>query len=541
MKGRADNGSSAHEPSSSQLYHARGLVLAAALVAMYVALVPLHTQDGANHRQVAVLLERLVTADAPDPVYEAHLGLLRTNVLFSGGYALAAARVGIPIQVYERLFVGASLLLLLLGYRSFLAEWAPRHVDLWVWVLPLTTHALFVTGMYNFLAATALTFPLLILLRRIFETPSGRVLAMMSLLAWLVFLAHPFAFFVLPIAWLWLVAGRRKRPDWYMWSAGGVLAAFLLMGFALPLVAGASPSNPYVLKPPLELVAGLVYYNYSGFSTWAILAAAPALVAAVALAWRSLLNGDGQRRGRLLWLAMFGAYFLFPNEGHGGAHLNERFLPFLWAFLPLGLSTLAPRRRSTTRWIRATAVSSSVLMAAVLWIGMNAVDQEVDDAVTVLMELPDEARLYPLEFDPMGPSLTHTALLHLWANHPTDRTVHSPFSFTFMDLMPVSRRIPSSPTYFPAAAENHAQRLADGRLCRPADPVSTPDCSLMEREGWSSLLNATRYYDFWFVHGAPDRWRRTIENVPGLSLVAEAGRASLWRYDRTVEFTPDLR
>jgi len=63
----------------------------------------------------------------------------------------------------------------------------------------------------------------------------------------------------------------------------------------------------------------------------------------------------------------------------------------------------------------------------------------------------------------------------------------------------------------------------------------------MEREGWSSLLNATRYYDFWFVHGAPDRWRRTIENVPGLSLVAEAGRASLWRYDRTVEFTPDLR
>ena len=69
MKGRADNGSSAHKPSSSQLYHARGPVLAAALVAMYVALVPLHTQDGANHRQVAVLLERLVTADAPDPVY----------------------------------------------------------------------------------------------------------------------------------------------------------------------------------------------------------------------------------------------------------------------------------------------------------------------------------------------------------------------------------------------------------------------------------------------------------------------------------------
>jgi len=404
----------------------------------------------------------------------------------------------------------------------------------------LTTHALFVTGMYNFLAATALTFSILILLRRVAETPSARVLATMALLSWLAFLAHPFAFFVLPIAWLWLAAGKRDRPDAYMWSAAGVLAAFLLMGFALPMAGGASPDNPYVFKPPLELVAGLVYYNFAGFSVWALLAAVPALAAAVAMAWKSLLNGDGERRGRWLWLAMLGAYFIFPSEGHGGAHLNERFLPFLWAFLPLGLSQLAPRNRST-RWIRGAAVGSSVLMASALWFGMNAVAEEVDDAVTVLAELPDRARLYPLEFDPAGTSLTHTPLLHLWANHPSDRTVYSPFSFTFMELMPVSRLLPSSSTYFPAAAENHAQSLADGRLCRPADPVSTQDCSLLEREGWSSLLTATRYYDYWFVHGAPARWRGIIEDVPGLSLVAEAGRASLWRYEPAVEFIPDLR
>jgi len=88
----SDDGVSSREPLSARLYHARGPMLAVALVALYVALVPLHTQDGANHRQVAVLLERLVTADTPDPVFEAHLGFLRTNVLFSGGYALAAAR-----------------------------------------------------------------------------------------------------------------------------------------------------------------------------------------------------------------------------------------------------------------------------------------------------------------------------------------------------------------------------------------------------------------------------------------------------------------
>ena len=501
----------------------------------------MHTQDGANHRQVAILLEHLVTADTADSVYEANLGVLRTNVLFSGGYALAAARVGVPIQIYERLFVGGFLILLLLGYRRFLAEWAPRHADLWVWILPVTTHALFVTGMYNFLAATVLTFPVLTLLRRVSERPSAKTLATMSVLAWLAFLAHPFAFFVLPIAWLWLAAGKRERPDAYMWSAGVVLAAFLLMGFALPMATGALPSNPYVFKPPLELVAGLLYYNFSGFSAWGLLAAAPALVAAVTLGWMSLFNGDGERRGRLLWLAMLGAYFFFPSEGHGGAHLNERFLPFLWAFLPLGLSRLSPGRRANTRWIRLTAVASTVAMASALFVGMNAVDQEVDDATAVLTELPNEARLYPLQFDPGGSSLTHSALLHLWANYPTDRTVHSPFSFTFMELMPVSRRTLSSPTYFPAATESHVRGLAEGRLCQPTDPVSTPDCSLLEAEGWSSLLSVMRYYDFWFVHGAPARWRRVIEGVPGLSLVAESGRASLWRYDRAEAFVPDLR
>ena len=97
------------------------------MVAMYVALVPLHTQDGANHRQVAVLLERLISADVQDPVYQPNLGLLRTNVLFSGGYALAAATLGIPIHVYERLFVGAFLLLLLVGSRVFVSEWPPHR------------------------------------------------------------------------------------------------------------------------------------------------------------------------------------------------------------------------------------------------------------------------------------------------------------------------------------------------------------------------------------------------------------------------------
>ena len=539
MSSHPESGSTPGSSLQSRLFRARGLWLAVTLVAMYVALVPLHTQDGANHRQVAVLLERLISAETPDPVYEPNLGLLRTNVLFSGGYALAAAKVGISIHFYERLFVGAFLVLLLVGYRGFLAEWIPRRTDLWVWILPVTTHALFVTGMYNFLAATALTLPLLTLLKRLAEDPSAKTLAAMCALAWLAFLAHPFPFFVLPAAWLWLVSGRPERPEPHMWSGGGVLVGFLLLGFVLPMAASTSPPNPYAFKPPLELLAGLVYYNFSSFSPWALLAAVPAVVGAVAMAWMTFRNGD--RRGRLLWLGMLVAYFLFPNEGRGGAHLNERFLPFLWIFLPLGLYGVGAGHSSWTRWIRGTAIASAVLMGAALWAGLNRVDREVRDAVAVLSELPDQARLYPLEFDPGGSSLTGGPLLHLWANHPTNRTVHSAFSFTFMDLMPVSRRIPSSDVYFPAAPENHAQGLAEGRFCRPRDPVSTPNCSLQERDAWVVLLSAARYYDYWFVHGAPTRWRRVIDAISGLSLVAEVGRASLWRYDFSRGFSPKLR
>ena len=44
-------------------------------------------------------------------------------------------------------------------------------------------------------------------------------------------------------------------------------------------------------------------------------------------------------------------------------------------------------------------------MAAALWAGLGRVDREVRDAAAVLAELPDEARLYPLEFDAGGNSL----------------------------------------------------------------------------------------------------------------------------------------
>lgn len=531
-----------------------GFLLTLGLLVTYVALVPLHTQDGPNHRQVAALLARLVHGTTAGSPYVTHLSLLHTDLLFSAGYALLGGPAGLSVYTYERVFVAGFLLLLVGGYRWFVNAWAPGSRDWWVWILPVTTHALFVTGMYNFLAATALTFPALVLLRRALLGASTPALVAFVAVTWLAFLAHPFPFFVLPVAWAWLWVGRGRGPGLRGWVAGAALAAFLIPGFVVPLLRGDGPASPWVFKPPLELVAGLWYYDFPAFSVGHVVAAVPALTAALLMMILTLRGGVGRRN--VLWLAMLAGYFLFPSEGHGGAHLNERFLPFAWASLPLALpgggsaeggadSGAGPRLRGGVggpagRWLRGAAVLSAVLMAAALWRGFAAVGTQVADASSALHSLPSGARLYPMEFDPGGPSLTHSPLTHLWANYPTERTVRSPYLFVFSDLMPVSRAHPASPTYFPATAENLAERLADGRVCGPSDPSEMVDCPTAEAAAWHDLLGAAAYYDYWFVHAPPSRWREALDTVPGLVLVDEVGRSSLWRYTAARPFDPPL-
>ena len=53
----------------------------------------------------------------------------------------------------------------------------------------------------------------------------------------------------------------------------------------------------------------------------------------------------GPWQDKIFWMLLILGYFVFPNEGSGGAHLNERFLPFAWVFLPVGIALQGAKLR----------------------------------------------------------------------------------------------------------------------------------------------------------------------------------------------------
>jgi hypothetical protein len=80
------------------------LILVSLLLLIFVWLLPLQTQDGPNHRKVAVILERLDRSPVEGRTYESQLGPLKTNSLFSLLYLPASTIMS--SQTYEKLFFG---------------------------------------------------------------------------------------------------------------------------------------------------------------------------------------------------------------------------------------------------------------------------------------------------------------------------------------------------------------------------------------------------------------------------------------------------
>lgn len=512
----------------------RGLLLASGFVAVFVWQVPLHTQDGPNHLAVAATLARLADSPAESAVYRSRLGPFQTNTLFPLLYRPATA-VLTP-GAYEKAFIGVFLILLLIAYRAFLAAWSPRSEALWVLALPLVFHPLFITGMHNFLASVSLTLVALAVMRRGVERRRWYYPVGFLGCGWVMLLAHPFPFFVLPIALAALAITEPETRKAVVRYYGPAALVFLVPGFLLPLVkATAGVNSAYTFMPLPKLLGGLFVYNAVGYSVPHLVLVAPFFVMLLGLLVHSGMRCRWQ--DRLLWMALLLGYFAFPNEGSGGAHINERFLPFVWCAIPVGMMLT----RTRVRAVQAVSVTTALVMAAGVFAGMRRIDATVESASGVLAALPDGGRLYPVNFDPKGPALTYSSLLHLWAVYDHDKTIYSPYLFAYMDLMPLSRRRPSSATYYPATAENFPEQIATDRVCEPTDAVETVDCEQRKDRAFGEILEKAAFYDYWFVHRAPRRFVDLMRSLPGVTLVAERGASALWSNEAARAFRPPVR
>src|SRR5262249_38619583 len=155
-------------------------------------------------------------------------------------------------------FLGLALAFLLLAYRWFLSVWSPPSEPLWVVALPLCFHPFVVRGFYNFMASVPATLAVLTVLRLRLASRRWYYPAGFAVLCWLLFIIHPFPFFVLPLclAVVWWL--ERDRVSWATIAiyAAPVLL-FLGIGVLRPLLdRSQGPDAPMLFSNVLALATG---------------------------------------------------------------------------------------------------------------------------------------------------------------------------------------------------------------------------------------------------------------------------------------------
>jgi hypothetical protein len=75
---------------------------------LFLVKVPFYTQDGPNHKKIAVILSRLSESPVEAAVYSSNLGLFKTNSLFPLLYQPLSSFLS-P-ELYERCFFGLFLI-----------------------------------------------------------------------------------------------------------------------------------------------------------------------------------------------------------------------------------------------------------------------------------------------------------------------------------------------------------------------------------------------------------------------------------------------
>jgi hypothetical protein len=249
----------------------------------------------------------------------------------------------------------------------------------------------------------------------------------------------------------------------------------------------------------LDAIYALWAHEFYGLSPLS----AAGLVPAVALALWAARGARASVPLFSVWalVALGAVYFLVPHTLPALGYVNERAIPFLWAW---ALVRVPPR---VPRWAASLLVVSSLGWAVGLAADLFRAGADLDDFMAAAPRVAIRARLLTLNFEPRVSSRNTSSLLHASGMYTVLRGVKPQDVWADSPSMPI--RYATAPTFVedPVAIREflEAARTPEAycqTMSRAGLPVS--DCRNGWSKAWSDFWREAEFrYDYVLLWGAP--------------------------------------
>ncbi len=395
----------------------------------------------------------------------------------------------LSLAQYEKIFFVLIILFMLWGYEFFLRSYHLKNSAMWTWCLLLVFHGLLIRGMYHYSLGIGITLCLMGLLHRLYESfswPRFIGFLMMFYLAWM---SHPFNLMMLAVyGAIHFYLHRNKRGLQFILLILVLLA--LGASFVLPHFLYSQQNQlamPYQFKGMLILIAEFFAKQWLFYQPWEYWILAPVVSLVLYLFWKFWRYQNWQSYPYAPIFLLL--YFIFPSDGYGGGHLNERFVPYLLLFLPLGLPI------DWRRWI-VMCCCLFLVTSYHLHRGMQQIDKQTQNIKKITEELPKYSNILPINFEDYGVAKNYASYRHLWANYDPDLQLNSPYLFVHHPAMPLTRHIHHP---LPAPTESFASEIRFQTICQSRDAVEAVQCSERIHAAYQQLLAYAPHYQYYLV------------------------------------------
>jgi len=374
-------------------------------------------------------------------------------------------------------------------------------------------------GMLNF----ALAFPLALLLLMVLARQAARPTALRGLaiavLGAVLWYAHGIV--ILLVAMLASIEALTRPGGWRAKAS----SAIALVGPLAPVgVLIATTIVQHALATTREATFGHVtgtYFedNFSAlYDLWAHWSlgisplSAAGIVTAIALAVFAVRNARASVPFFSIWalVALSTIYWAFPNMMPGFGYVNERALPFLWAWALVRVPATVPK------WLASLLVASSLLWSAGTACELFRAEGDLDDFTAAAPAIPDAqpARLLTLNFAPRVSSTNTWSLLHASGMYTVLRGARPQDLWADSPSMPIRHTSPPSLVEDPVRVrELLAAAPTPTAYCAALQTAGLPDydCEARFHAMWRGVWEAIEErYDYVIVWGAPASFAETV-------------------------------